>query len=362
MKKHLVRMALAGALAFGVASIAKADDAAAAPAAPTFSVVAQELATQSFGTYSGTGTKSTANATSGDQLGLSLQHVILGTSFNIDSLDTLTVKSDVNALGSAAGTNSLYLLEANDTHSLADINAGLAVKAGQIRIAFGADGYKSPDQLIRTNYAGIDALIPGGKVADGGANYDLGVELDQTYSDLTLQVAAVQNPSAYADLNGNGTKFDYVARGQWKSSNVALGLSDYYQAIATGGTATAGNYNNLNTLGANASVNVDVFALDLEAIFGNNNKNGYLGTLSAKLNGFTPAVWYEFQNSNVANLPSTFNNTQNPDLGAGVNFALGSKTTLKINVDFTGYSAGTTSPAGDLLALNSETVQLQEVF
>lgn len=357
MKKNLIRMALAGALAFGVASVSKAADEAAAP---VFSVVAQELATQSFGTLSKTST--TNNATSGDQLGLSLQHVILGTSYNIDALDTLTVSADVNAAGNVAGNNNLYLLNAYDTHSLADLNAGLAVKAGQLRIAFGADAYSSPDQLIRTGYSSIDGLINGGKVADGGANYDLGVELAQTYSDLTIQVAAVQNPSAFSTSNttntGSGTQFDYVGRAQWKGSNVSLGLSDYYQAVATG--ATPNNTNNLNTLGANASVNVDVFTLDLEAIFGRSNTNGYTATLSAKpVAGFQAAAWYEFTADNFTPAVNT-NGVLSNDLGLGVNFWLGAKTRLAINEDFTGYNGSTV--AADLLALNSTTVQLQEVF
>jgi len=349
MKKHMIRMALAGALAFGVASVSKAADEATAP---VFSVVAQELATQSFGTLSKTST--TGNSTSGDQLSGSLQHVILGTTYSIDALDTLTVKAE--AVG------GFTLTDAYDTHSLADLSAGLSAKVGQQRIAFGADGYTSPDQLIRTGYSTIDGLIPGGKVADGGSNYDLGLEFDQNYSDLTLQVAAVQNPNAVTDGantvvgKGNGTQFDYVGRAQWKGSNVALGLSDYYQASATGGAFV----NNVNTLGANASVNVDVVTLDLEAIFGAAAVNGYTGTLSAKFNGFQPAAWYEWTEKNSAQA-SGINGVQSNDLGAGVNFWLGSKTRLAVDVDFTGYNGGT-NPAGDLFAKNTETVQLSESF
>lgn len=359
-------MALAGALAFGVSTVAKADDAAAAPAAPTFSLVAQELGAQTFGTWNGTSTKTTSNVTNGDTLNMSLEHVQAGASFGIDSLDTVALKTELNS-------GALSLLEAYDTHSLADLNAGLAVQAGQFRLPFGANAYANPDQLIRTGYSAIDSLIPSGKASSGnttptglfgGTQFDLGVELTQTYSDLTIQVAAVQDPSAKAYAPGggtgnNGTQFDYVGRAQWKSSNVALGVSDYYQAVATGPTSGVNN-NNLNTFGANASVNVDVFALDLEAIFGSGNTNGYTATLSAKpVSGFQAAAWYEFTTDNFAPA-SGVNGVLSNDLGAGVNFWLASKTRLALDVDFTGYN-GTTA-AADLLATNVESVQLTESF
>jgi hypothetical protein len=357
MKKNLVRMALAGALAFGVASVSKAAEEAVA--APVWSGVAQELDTQTFGTKSATST--TSNAVAGDANNATLQHVQLGVSAGIDALDTLTVKTEL-------GTGALTLLDAYDTHSLADLNAGLAFKAGQVKVPFGADSYSNPDQLIRTGYSSIDSLVPAGKLTNGNTNlatgtgtvgsvYDLGLEVDQTFSDLTLQVAVVQNGSLALSPNQVGNK-DYVGRAQWKSSNVVLGLSDYYSSTAT---ATGTNSpNNTNTLGANASVMVDVFQLDLEAIFGNAGTNGYTGTLSAKFNGIQPAAWYEFTTLNSA--PATGNTgVLSNDLGAGINFWLGAKTRLALDVDFTGNNTALT-PAADLLAVNTETVQLTESF
>lgn len=344
-KKWVLRVALAGALCLGVATVAKAADETVV--VPTFSVLAQELATQTFGT--GSATSTTANAAAGDTLGFSLQHVIVGAAYSIDAIDTLTVSSEL--------VGGFALLNAYDTHSLADLNTGLALKVGQFQIPFGYNAYQSEDQLIRINYNRIDNLTsPVGTVTDSSQQFDLGAELDQTFNDLTLQVAVVQNNGA---INATGNK-DWAARAQWKSSNVALGLSDYYQA------SSVGVINNTNFFGANGTVNVDIFQLDLEAIWGNQgngaNGNGYSAILSAKTNGFQPAVWYEFSNSNAANIPSTYNNMATPDLGAGLNFWLAAKTRLAIDVDFTGYSAGTTAPAGDLLAVNTERVQLQETF
>jgi len=344
MKKHLIRMALAGALALGVASVSKADDTAAAP---VFNVLAQELATQSFGTYSGTGTQTTPNSKVGDSLGFSLQHVQVGANYGIDAIDKLTISSEL--------VGGFQLLDAYDVHSLSDIYNGLALKVGQFKIPFGANAYLSPDQLIRINYNTIDSVGPVGSVVNGGSNWDLGAELDQNWSDLTLQVAVLQNTGS---INQTGNK-DWSARAQWKSTNVSLGLSDYYQA------SSVGVINNTNFLGANGSVNVDIFQLDLEAIWGNQGNgvsgNGYTGTLSAKIDGFQPAVWYEFTNSNAANLPSAYNNMNTPDLGVGLNFWLAAKTRLAIDVDFTGYNANNNGN-GDLLAVNTERLQLQETF
>jgi hypothetical protein len=344
-KKWVLRVALAGALSLGVATVAKAEETAAA--APTFSVIAQELATQSFGTYSGTGTQNTPNSRTGDALSFNLQHVILGSVYSIDAIDNLTVSSEL--------VGGFALLNAYDTHSLNDIYNGLALKVGQFQIPFGANAYLNPDQLIRITYNTIDSVGPVGTVADSAQQWDLGAELDQTWSDLTLQLAVVQNNGA---INSTGNK-DWAARAQWKSSNVVLGLSDYYQA------SSVGVINNTNFFGANASVMVDVFQLDLEAILGNQGNgasgNGFNGTLSAKINGFQPAVWYEFTNSNASNIPSTYNNMNTPDLGVGVNFWLAAKTRLAIDADFTGYNANNNG-GGDLLAVNTERVQLQETF
>jgi hypothetical protein len=350
-KKWVLRVALAGALSLGVATVAKADDSASA--APVFSGFAQELATQIFGTA--TKTSTTSNAVAGDSLGFTLQHVVLGASVAIDSIDTLKVSTDLLNLNT--GGNPL-LLDANDTHSLGDIYSGLALKVGQFRLPFGADAYTDANKLIRINYSEIDGLIPGGQVADGGDNYDLGLELDQNWSDLSVQVAVVQNPNNTNSTGGSalaGTdNKDWVARAQWTTSkNLTLGLSDYYSA------STIGVVNNVNTLGANATVNIDVVQLDLEAIFGDAGNNGYTGTLSAKLNGFQPAVWYEFANKGT--VPLGTNAMQFPDLGVGVNFWLAAKTRLAINADFTGENVATT-PAADLLAVNTETVQLTESF
>jgi hypothetical protein len=344
-KMWVLNVALAGALCLGVASVAKADSSTAS--APTFSVVAQELATQAFGTASATST--TPNAVAGDFLGFSLQHVILGSTYSIDAIDNLTVSSEV--------VGGFVLLNAYDTHSLSDIYNGLALKVGQFQIPFGYNAYQTPDQLIRINYNTMDNLTsPVGTVADSSQRFDLGAELDQNWNDLSLQLAVVQNTGA---INQFGNK-DWVARAQWKSTNVILGVSDYYQA------SSVGVINNTNFFGANASVMADIFRLDLEAILGNQGNgaagNGYSAILSAKTNGFQPAVWYEFTNSNASNIPSTYNNMTNPDLGIGLNFDLAAKTRLAIDVDFTGYSATTTAPAGDLLAVNVERVQLTEVF
>ncbi|HTA76759.1 MAG TPA: hypothetical protein VK791_06355 [bacterium] len=345
-KKWVLRVALAGALSLGVATVAKADSTAAA--APTFSVIAQELAQQTFGTYSGTGAKTTTTSSTGDTLGFSLQHVILGSTYSIDAIDTLTVSSEL-----VGGFN---LLNAYDTHSLGDIYSGLALKVGQFQIPFGYNQYQTPDQLIRINYNTIDTLTsPVGIPADSAQQFDLGAELDQNWDNLSLQVAVVQNNGA---INSTGNK-DWAGRAQWKSQNVLLGVSDYYQA------SSVGVINNTNFFGANGSVLVDIFRLDLEAIWGNQgnnaNGNGYSAILSAKTNGFQPAVWYEFTNSNASNIPAAYNNMATPDLGAGLNFDLAAKTRLAIDVDFTGYNANNNG-GGDLLAANTERVQLQEVF
>jgi len=345
-KKWVLNVALAGALCLGVASVANADSTTT-PSAPTFSVVAQELAAQYFGTASATST--TPNALAGDFLGFSLHHVILGSAYSIDATDTLTVSSEL--------VGGFTLLSAYDTHSLSDIYNGLALKVGQFQIPFGYNAYQTPDQLIRINYNTLDNLTsPVGIVADSAQQFDLGAELDQNWSDLSLQLAVVQNTGS---INQFGNK-DWVGRAQWKSSNVVLGVSDYYQA------SSVGVINNTNFFGANASVMADIFQLDLEAIWGNKGNtasgNGYSAILSAKTNGFQPAIWYEFTNNNTANLPTTTNNMNTPDLGVGLNFDLAAKTRLAIDVDFTGYSATTTAPAGDLLAVNVERVQLTEVF
>lgn len=346
-KKWVLNVALAGALSLGMASVAKADSSTTS-SAPTFNVVAQELATQSFGTASATST--TPNAVTGDSLGFSLQHVILGSAYSIDAIDTLTVSSEL--------VGGFTLLNAYDTHSLSDISNGLALKVGQIQVPFGYNALQSPDKLIRINYNTIDTKTsPVGTVADSAQQFDLGAELDQNWSDLSLQVAVVQNNGA---INSTGNK-DWVGRAQWTTSkNLTLGISDYYQA------SSVGMINNTNYFGANGTVNVDIFQLDLEAIWGNQgngaNGNGYSAILSAKTNGFQPAVWYEFTNSNASNIPSTYNNFATPDLGLGLNFDLAAKTRLAIDVDFTGYSTTTTAPAGDMLAVNTERVQLTESF
>jgi hypothetical protein len=396
-KKWVLRVALAGALSLGMATVAKADDstdaaatavatAAATPAAvssvsaPVFSVLAQELGTQSFGSYSGIGAKNTSNAVNGDSLAFTLQHVQVGGSFGIDALDNVTVKTDLAGNGNGGFT----LLGAYDVHNLNDIYGGLAVKVGQFNIPFGADQYASPDQLIRIGYSSIDALVPGGAVVNGnavnlggnnpttvGSVWDMGVELDQTYKDLTIQIAAVQNggtvgtvPVTLGVLNPTGNK-DYVGRVQWKSSNVSLGVSDYYQStsILISNNPTPVITNNINTFGANASINVDIYQLDLEAIWGSNSYDGYTGTLSAKpIAGFQPAVWYEFLTP-AGTAPANTASMLYPDLGAGLNFNLGAKTRLALNVDFTGYSASTTTfPNSSIFDVNTETVQLQEVF
>jgi hypothetical protein len=324
-KKWVLSVALAGALCLGVVSVAKADDSATI-AAPVWDVLAQEDMVQKFGVAGGA-----------SSLNFALQNVRLKGTFGIDANDTVTLQSSFASVG------GLTLLDAYDVHSLSDWNAGLSVKAGEFKIPFGSDQYMNPDQLIRANYSIIDALIPngiGGIYATTNNAWDLGLEVDQNLNDLTFQAAVVQNPNG----NNPATNKDYVARAQWKGSNVALGLSDYYSATSVG---TA---NNVNTFGANATFNMDVLQLDMEAIFGRANVNGYTGTLSAKLNNFQPAVWYDFMllgNGNVG---------PGDDLGAGLNFWIGAKTRLALDVDFTGPQTG------DILNVNTETVQMQEVF
>jgi hypothetical protein len=321
----------------GVASVSKAQDATTPVAAvgiPVWSGMAQETGIQRFQT----------NA-SGPNGGFTagLQNVRLGATVGIDADDTLTLTTSL-AAGFATG---FKLLDGYDVRKISGVWDGLTLKVGQFKVAFGQDGYLNPEQLIRINYSLIDTVIPFAAVNNGvnqGDNYLVGAELDQTYSDLTFQLAAVQSLGIGAITPSTGTKFDYVGRAQWKSSNLSLGLSDYLQS-----TSTASG--NPNSLGANASVSADVFKLDLEAIFGASATNGYTGTLSAKLlPGFQPAAWYEWTTTSAGA------NTGADDLGAGVNFDLAAKTRLAFDVDFTG------SNYGDVLAINTETVQLQEVF
>jgi hypothetical protein len=321
-KKWVLRVALAGALSVGVANVAKADETMAPP---VWNVLAQEEAVQIFGTGGG------ASA-----LNFILQNVRLKGTFGIDANDTVTLQSSFATVG------GLTLLDAYDVHTFSDINPGLAAKVGQFRIPFGGNQYLSPDQLIRTNYSIINALIPNGvgSIVSPNASWGLGGELDQTFSDLTFQAAVLQNPNGN---NGGATNKDYVGRAQWTGSNLTLGLSDYYSATSVG---TA---NNINTFGANAKLNIDVVQIDWEAIFGRFNSNGYTGTLSAKFDSFQPAVWYEWITTGNSTVLSD-------DLGAGINFWLGAKTRVALDVDFTGPSSG------DILLYNTETMQLQEVF
>jgi len=323
-KKWILNVALAGALSLGVASVAKADDATTSAAVgPTFSALAQESAVETLGTVKG----------AGDTLNAGLENVRVKATYGIDSLDTLTVQTSF----AANYFNVFTLLDAYDVHTLSDINPGLALKVGQFKTGFGQEGYASPDQLIRTQYSGILAAASPNAVANEGNSWLMGVEADQNYSDLSIQVAALQSqPIALTQ----GTKVDYVGRVQWKGTNVALGVSDYL-------TSTVNP--NVNSLGANASINIDVLQLDLEGVFGGAGINGYNGTLSAKLSGFQPAAWYEFNTTSAGVVGAD-------DLGAGVNFNIGTKTRLALDVDFTGPNTG------DILSVNAETAQLQEVF
>jgi len=327
MKKHLIRMALAGALALGVASVSKAQDAATV-AAPIWNVLAQETLVQHF---------ATGNATTGTNLNAGLENVRLTGTFKVGADDTLTIGSSF----AAQYANGFTLLNAYDVHSLNNINDGLSLKIGQFKVAFGQDGYNSPDQLIRANYSVIDRVLPG-NVANEGNAWLVGAELDQTYSDLTFQVAAVQS-AAYNTTPG--TKFDYVGRAQWKGSNVALGLSDYLQSTVSP--------TNLNNLGANGSIWVDAYKLDLEAIFGGLGVNGYTGTLSAKFSDLTPAVWYEWGTTSAG---ANINTVGATDLGAGLNWQLSTNHRIALNVDFTGPNNG------DILSVNTETLQFQQIF
>lgn len=331
-KKWILNVALAGALSLGVASVAKAADstapAAATPAAevagPVWSVLAQESAIGIVGNP--------------NSFNMGLENVRLKGTFGVDAADTLTVQSSF-AANYALG---FALLDAYDVHILNDINPGLAVKVGQFKTAFGVDGYASPDQLIRTQYSTILANASFISVLNQGNNWRVGVALDQTYSDLNIEVAAVQSQAIAPTAS---TKVDYVGRVQWKGTNFALGVSDYLTSTLNPNT---------DTFGANASVNVDVFQLDLEAIFGGanggNSTDGYNATLSGKLvSGFQPAVWYEFNTTAAGAMGAQ-------DLGLGLNFDLAAKTRLALDVDFTGASPNS------IFNTDQETVQLQEVF
>jgi hypothetical protein len=325
-KKWVLRVALAGALSMGVANVAKADDSTVSTVAPpVWNVLAQEDAVQKFGTNGG-----------GSSLNFILQNVRLKGTFGIDAEDTVTLQSSFASVG------GLTLLDAYDVHTFSDLMTGLSAKVGEFKIPFGNDQYLNPEQLIRANYSIIDSLIPAGIGGTTGNAWDLGGEIDQTFSDLTFQAAVVQNPNG---INGGATNKDYVGRLQWKGTNLALGLSDYYSATSINLA------NNLNTLGANATLNIDVVQLDLEAIFGRFNQNGYMGTLSAKFNSFQPAVWYDFSLTGNGTVGSI-----GDDLGLGLNFWMGAKTRLALNLDFTGPQTG------DILLVNTETFQLQEVF
>jgi len=330
-KKWVLRVALAGALCLGVATVAKADDSTVV-AAPVWNVLAQESLVQHFATGAVVGGVN-ANGT-GTNLNAGLENVRLGGTFKAGSDDTLTVTAQLAAQYATGFT----LLNAYDVHSLNNFNNGLSLKIGQFKVAFGQDGNASPDELIRANYSIIDAVLPG-NVANEGNPWLVGAELDQTYSDLTIQVAAVQS-QVYAATNG--TKFDYVGRAQWKSGNLALGLSDYLQS--TNPVLT------LNNLGANGSLSLDVVKLDLEAIFGGAGRNGYTGTLSAKLSDLTPAVWYDFGTTSAGN------NLVNDDLGAGLNWQVNAAHRIALDVDFTGPNNG------DILSVNTETLQFQQIF
>ncbi len=317
-------MALAGALALGVASVAKADDSMAV-AAPVWNVLLQEQAVQHFATNL---------SPYGTNLIAGLENARLGGTFKAGADDTLTLEASF----AAQNVTGFNLLNAYDVHSLNNFNTGLTLKIGQFKEAFGQDGYADPNQLIRVKYSLVDTLVPGTAgnfAANEGNAWKTGAELDQTYSDLTIQVAAL-------DVNNSttSTNFDYLGRVQWKGSNVALGLSDYF----------ASTVNNQNTLGANGSVWVDAYKLDLEAIFGGNGQNGYTGTLSAKYGEIQPAVWYEWTTTSAGT------NTGADDLGAGINWQVNANHRIALDVDFTG------SNYGDILGVNTFTLQFQQTF
>lgn len=350
IKKWVLRVALAGVLSMGMVDVAKADSsetaavsatpiATPAVAAPKWGVLLQEEGTQVFGQNEAP-----------SSLNLGLQNIRLKSTFGIDAADTAVVQAGF----ANAGISAFEMLDAYDVHNLGDINPGLALKAGQFKYPFGWDKALSPDQLTRTQYSTIDAVVPAGLTNTPSNSWDVGVELDQIYNDLTLRLAAVQNPNSTSPTSNK----DYVGRVQWKSANLNLGLSDYYSAstLVIGGDPRA---NNLNTVGANATVKVDVFNLDLEAVWGDANVNGYTGTLSAKpIPGFQPAVWYEFTMNNRT-VVAPHNSVLSNDLGAGLNFWLGDQTRLAMDADFTGWAA---SGSCDILSYDKETVQLQEVF
>ncbi len=140
---------------------------------PVWSGLAQETLVQHFATVAGTGTN----------LNAGLENVRLQGVFKAGSADTFTIGTSF----AAQYANGFTLLDAYDVHSLSNINDGLALKIGQFKVAFGADAYSSPDQLIRANYSVVDKLVPG-NVANEGNAWLVGAELDQTYSDLTIQV------------------------------------------------------------------------------------------------------------------------------------------------------------------------------
>jgi hypothetical protein len=273
---------------------------------------------------------------------LSLYHVRVRGVIAVDSEDTLAIMPDYSI---GVGTTGFTLLDAYGVHKFSDIN-GLSVMAGQFKFAFGDNRYLLPQQLKRTSYNAIDALIPGGAKATA---WDLGLEVKEQIDALTIQVDAIQGDGPNVTVDPNNT-IDFTARAEWKDANFILGASDYY---GRGGQSAAYSYSAFQDwFDAYARLMIETLDFRTEMILAPNNASGLDLQLSVKpVTGFEPLVWFETMNSSVSNstIPGIGNN-----LGAGVNVWAGAKTRLSFDLSFVGTS--------DILSTNTETLQFEEVF
>ncbi len=273
---------------------------------------------------------------------LSLYHVRVRGVIAVDSEDTLAIMPDYSI---GVGTTGFTLLDAYGVHKFSDFN-GLSVMAGQFKFAFGDNRYLLPQQLKRTSYNVIDALIPGGVKATA---WDLGLEIKEQIDALTIQVDAIQGDGPNVTVDPNNT-IDFTARAEWKDANFILGLSDYY---GKGGQSAAYTYASFQDwFDAYGRLMIETLDFRTEMILAPNNASGLNLQLSVKpASWFEPLIWFETMNSSVSNstIPGIGNN-----LGAGVNLWAGAKTRVSFDLSFVGTS--------DILTTNSETLQFEEVF
>lgn len=273
---------------------------------------------------------------------LSLYHVRVRGVVAVDSEDTLAVMPDYSI---GVGTTGFVLLDAYGVHKFSGIT-GLSVMAGQFKYAFGDNRYLLPQQLKRTSYNAIDALIPGGAKATA---WDLGLEIKEQIDALTVQVDAIQGDGPNVTVDPNNT-MDFTANVEWQDSHFILGASDYY---GRGGQTAAYTYTSFQDwFDAYGRLMIDTLDFRTEMVLAPGNASGLDLQLSFKpVSGFEPLVWYETMNSSVTNstIPGIGNN-----LGAGVNVWAGAKTRLSFDLSFIGTS--------DILNSNTETLQFEEVF